>query len=78
MWSRSVKGTKRNGNFGLQVFVPNSLFTPYASTLHVGSIDFLFKNFVGSIDFLFKNFFYEPADYVFGILHLCYLKVLWH
>ncbi len=32
-WKRT--GTKRNGNFGLQVFVPNFFCTPYASTLNI-------------------------------------------
>ncbi len=31
-------GTKGNSNFGLQVSVPNSLYTVYASTLHVTTV----------------------------------------
>ncbi len=46
MWNRSVQGPKGNSNFGLQVFVPNSLCVPYTSILHVGSVVFkIFLNY---------------------------------
>ncbi len=56
-------GTKGNGNFGLQVSVPKSLCTSYASTSHVAIV----KKKVGTfrIEKLFYSFYFLHRSIVF-------------